>query len=112
MTNLLPKVDVMMTNGGYGGVQYAMAHGLPLVVAGATPGEARNCRSGGVGRRRVSMGTGKPTAEKLCTAIRSTLSDTSYRVRVRALQAEMQRHDAVIEVCTTLEARAEANAQV
>lgn len=34
--HLLPKVDVMVTNGGYGGVQYALAHGVPLIVAGAT----------------------------------------------------------------------------
>ena len=33
---LLPHVDVMITNGGYGGVQFALAHGVPLVVAGAT----------------------------------------------------------------------------
>ena len=31
---LLPHVDVMVTNGGYGGVQQALAHGVPLVVAG------------------------------------------------------------------------------
>ncbi len=31
---LLPHVDAMVTNGGYGGVQQALAHGVPLVVAG------------------------------------------------------------------------------
>ena len=31
---LLPLTDVMVTNGGYGGVHYAMEHGVPLVVAG------------------------------------------------------------------------------
>ncbi|MFA4895080.1 glycosyltransferase [Microbacterium sp.] len=33
---LLPLVDVMVTNGGYGGVQQALAHGVPIVVAGQT----------------------------------------------------------------------------
>ena len=33
---LLPMVDVIVTNGGYGGVQQALAHGVPLVVAGET----------------------------------------------------------------------------
>jgi UDP:flavonoid glycosyltransferase YjiC (YdhE family) len=110
--HLLPKVDVMVTNGGYGGVQYALAHGVPLVVAGATeekPEIAARVAWAGVG---VNMGTGKPTAAKLRTAIRSTLSEMSYRDRARALQKEMERHDAVIEVCTTLEALAETNAQV
>ena len=33
---LLPRTDVLVTNGGYGGVQQALAHGVPLVVAGRT----------------------------------------------------------------------------
>jgi hypothetical protein len=33
---LLPKVDVMITNGGYGAVQRALSTGVPLVVAGNT----------------------------------------------------------------------------
>lgn len=106
--HLLPKVDLMVTNGGYGGVQFALAHGIPLVVAGATeekPEIAARVAWAGVG---INMRTGKPTPEKLRTAIHSTLSDTSYRDRARALQEEMRRHDAVTEVCTTLEALAEA----
>ena len=31
---LLPKVSVMVTNGGYGAVNYALSLGVPLVVAG------------------------------------------------------------------------------
>ncbi len=33
---LLPYTSAMVTNGGYGGVQTALAHGVPLVVAGVT----------------------------------------------------------------------------
>ena len=33
---LLPHVDVMVSNGGYGGTQFALAHGIPVVVAGET----------------------------------------------------------------------------
>ena len=33
---LLPHVDAMVTNGGYGGVQNALSFGVPLVVAGDT----------------------------------------------------------------------------
>jgi len=101
--HLLPKVDVMVTNGGYGGVQHALAHGIPLVVAGATedkPEVASRVAWSGVG---LNMRTGKPTAEKLRTAIRRVLSDPSYKDRARALQQEMSRQDSVAEVCATLE---------
>ena len=33
---LLPHTDVMITNGGFGGVQRALSFGVPLVVAGTT----------------------------------------------------------------------------
>ena len=34
--NLLSHVDVMVTNGGYGGIQQALAHATPLVVSGTS----------------------------------------------------------------------------
>lgn len=34
--DLMPRVDVFVTNGGYGGLHYALAHGAPMVVAGDT----------------------------------------------------------------------------
>ncbi len=33
---LLPQVDVFVANGGYGGVQLALSHGVPIVGAGRT----------------------------------------------------------------------------
>jgi hypothetical protein len=35
---LLPRTEVMVTNGGYGGTQMALYHGVLLVVAGSLPG--------------------------------------------------------------------------
>ena len=37
---LLPKVDVLVTNGGYGSVNQAMSFGIPLVTAGLTEDKA------------------------------------------------------------------------
>ena len=41
--HLLPRVDVVVTNAGYGGVQFALAHGVPLVAAGRTEEKAEIC---------------------------------------------------------------------
>ena len=50
---LLPHVDAMVTNGGYGGVQQALAHGVPLVVAGDSEDKPEVAARGAVvGRRR------------------------------------------------------------
>ncbi len=34
--HLMPKVDLLMTNGGYGTVQIALAYGVPIVAFGKT----------------------------------------------------------------------------
>ena len=60
-TELLPLVDVMVTNGGYGGVQMALAYGVPLVGAGTTEDKmevnARVAHSGA----GVSLKVDRPT---------------------------------------------------
>ena len=58
---LLPHVDVMVTNGGYGGVQQALANGVPLVVAGDSedkPEVAARVQWSGAG---VNLHTGRPS---------------------------------------------------
>lgn len=42
-SQLLPHVDVMVTNGGYNGVQMALANGVPLVAAGQTEDKPEVC---------------------------------------------------------------------
>jgi len=91
---LLPQVDVMVTNGGYGGVQQALAHGVPLVVAGDSedkPEVAARVRWSGAG---VDLRTGRPTPVQLATAVRRVLEQPSFRQRATALQIEIAQTDA------------------
>jgi UDP:flavonoid glycosyltransferase YjiC (YdhE family) len=56
--HLLPHVDAMVTNGGYGGVQTALGHGVPLVAAGRTEEKPEVCARGvGEGRDRPEDAT-------------------------------------------------------
>jgi len=89
---LLPRVDVMVTNGGYGGVQYAIAHGVPLIVAGASedkPEVAARVHWSGTG---INLRTGRPTQPAIRTAVRSVLRGSSYRQRAADLGADMARY--------------------
>lgn len=86
---LLPKVDVMVTNGGFGGVQRALAHGLPLVVAGSTedkPEVAARVAWSGAG---LNLRTARPTPARLRRAVRSALYDPRYRQAAQRLQQEI-----------------------
>jgi len=89
---LLPRVDVMVTNGGYGGVQYALAHGVPLVVAGSSedkPEVAARVHWSGTG---INLRAGRPAPTAIRTAVRSVLRGSSYRQRAAELGADMARY--------------------
>ena len=65
---LLPRVDVMVTNGGWGGVLAALAAGIPLVVAGGDldkPEVAARVAWSGAG---VNLRSGRPSARARCCA--------------------------------------------
>ena len=61
-SELLPKTAVMVTNGGYGGVQKALANGVPLVVAGAREDKPEVAAPGRVVRQRCQFAGRAPKA--------------------------------------------------
>ena len=73
---LLPHADVMVTNGGYGGVQQALANGVPLVVAGDSedkPEVAARVQWSGAG---INLHTGRPSPAMVARAVRRVLAAT------------------------------------
>jgi UDP:flavonoid glycosyltransferase YjiC (YdhE family) len=86
---LLPKTAVYVTNGGYGGVQYALRYGVPIVTSGGKedkPEVAARVAWAGAGRR-VRSETPSPAA--VGAAVRSVLQEPGYRTKARAIAAEM-----------------------
>jgi UDP:flavonoid glycosyltransferase YjiC (YdhE family) len=105
---LLPHVDAMVTNGGYGGVQQALANGVPLIVAGDSedkPEVAARVQWSGTG---VNLHTGRPSRAMVARAVRRVLHGRSYRVRARALQAEIAASDPLGDISAGLAQLCEA----
>ena len=95
---LLPKVDVLVTNGGYGSVNQALSFGIPLVTAGLTEDKADvNVRVAwsGVG---INLATNEPTPQALRDAIRSVLDKANYRSRASSMANEFARVDTRSEI--------------
>jgi UDP:flavonoid glycosyltransferase YjiC (YdhE family) len=87
--DLMPKVRVFVTNGGYGGLHFALGHGVPIVVAGDTEDKMETTRRvewSGVG---VNLRTGKPTEAQIGAAVERVLSERRFRERALALRAEI-----------------------
>ena len=92
---LLPRTSVMVTNGGYGGVQIALSHGVPLVVAGTTedkPEVAARVAWSGAG---INLRTSTPTGNMVRNAVRKILVEPAFRLRAQRLAAEYAQYDAV-----------------
>ena len=90
---LLPITDVLVTNGGYGGVQQALGQRIPLVVAGQTEDKVEvSARVGwsGVG---VNLRTNRPGPVQVRDAVERVLDDPSYRLAAERLADEMAKAD-------------------
>lgn len=88
-SDLLPHCDVFITNGGFGGVQLALSHGIPLVVAGSTedkPEVAARVEWAGCGN---NLRTGTPTPQALLAAVRTILCDDAYASKSRGIRDAM-----------------------
>jgi UDP:flavonoid glycosyltransferase YjiC (YdhE family) len=95
---LLPKVNVFVTNGGYGSVNQAMSFGIPLVTAGLTEDKADvNARVAwsGVG---IDLATNAPTPQQLREAIRTVLDKPYYRVHASLMAEEFDTIDTRSEI--------------
>lgn len=83
-----PKVDLLVTNGGYGTVSGALRGGVPIVAAGRTEDKAEvgaRVAWPGVG---VELVTDTPAVEALREAAGRVLRESSFQERTRALATE------------------------
>ncbi|MFG3344258.1 glycosyltransferase [Streptomyces sp. NPDC048018] len=93
--DLLPLADLLVTNGGYGGTQAALAHGVPLVVGGDTedkPEVAARVEWTGTG---VNLRTADPSDDALRAAVDTVLGTPSFSERAAELAKEYAAHDAL-----------------
>jgi UDP:flavonoid glycosyltransferase YjiC (YdhE family) len=101
---LLPKVDVFVTNGGYGAVNHAFSLGVPTVVAGETEDKlfvAARVEWAGAG---INLKTRYATAVQIRNAVRAILTNKQYRQEAQRLQATFARYDALDELARAVDA--------
>jgi UDP:flavonoid glycosyltransferase YjiC (YdhE family) len=99
---LLPKVDVLVTNGGYGTVNQALSHGIPIIAAGLTEDKADvNARIGWSGAG-IDLKTNHATSVAIRTAVRTVLDTQDCRRHARRLAAEFAAIDTRAEILRLL----------
>jgi UDP:flavonoid glycosyltransferase YjiC (YdhE family) len=101
--HLLPHVDVMVTNGGYGGTQLALAHGVPLVVAGETEDKrevAARVEWSGAG---INLRKQRPSPQTVREAVKEVLENPVYRQNAGRIKADFAKYDAPTRAAELLE---------
>ncbi|MFB8387922.1 glycosyltransferase [Microbacterium sp. NPDC055910] len=76
---LLPRLEAMITNGGWGGTLAALSHGVPLVIAGGDldkPEIAARVAWSGSG---VNLRTGTPSAAKVADGYDRVMDDPAFQ---------------------------------
>lgn len=104
--HLLPHVNVMVTNGGYGGTQLALAHGIPLVVAGETEDKievAARVEWTGAG---INLRKQRPSPDEVRDAVKEVLVNPVYRENAKRIQSDFAKYDAPTRAAELLEALA------
>ena len=85
---LLPHVDVMISNGGFGAVQLAIANGVPMVVAGTSEDKKEVTAHVGWSGIGINLRTSRPAPAVIADSVGRVLNEPRFRERTRALQAE------------------------
>jgi UDP:flavonoid glycosyltransferase YjiC (YdhE family) len=86
---LMPRVDVFVSNGGYGGLHHALAHGVPMVVAGDTEDKMETTRRVEWSGAGVNLHTARPAEAAIADAVDRVLHDAAFRDRAWELRAEI-----------------------
>ncbi|HEX8219456.1 MAG TPA: glycosyltransferase [Chloroflexia bacterium] len=109
---LMPYVSVVVTNGGYGAVQAALAGGVPVIVAWRTAEKAETGARvtwAGVG---IDLKKDRPSVKQIGVAVREVLEDSTYWLKAQAVAADFARHDAPTEAAALIEKLAETRQPV
>jgi UDP:flavonoid glycosyltransferase YjiC (YdhE family) len=99
---LLPKVDVLITNGGYGAVQQALSFGVPLVVAGDTEEKAFTAARVAWTGAGINLESRRPSPEQIRTAVHTILAGSQYREQAHRLRKNFSRYDALTAIARSV----------
>ncbi|WP_099063245.1 glycosyltransferase [Serratia sp. BW106] len=94
----LPQAALLITNGGYGSINYALDQGVPLIVAGTGEDKleaATRVVAAGCG---INLHTSNPDQAQLRQAVQQILTQPMYRQRAALVQADYARHDALTAI--------------
>jgi len=96
--DVMPQVDVYITNGGYGGVLLGIQNKTPMVVAGVHEGKNEICARVGYFKLGIDLRTELPIPRQIFKAVEEVAANPLYRKNVNKLAEEFQQYNSA-ELC-------------
>jgi MGT family glycosyltransferase len=101
---ILPKVDVLITNGGYGAVNHAFSLGVPVVVAGESEDKDMVAARVGWTGAGINLKTRYASADQIRKAVRAILTNKQYREEAQRLRTAFSRYNALDQLARAVNA--------
>lgn len=100
---IMPEINLLITNGGYGTVNMAISHGIPIISAGLTEDKeevSAHVQWSGAG---IDLRTNQATPDAIRDAVHQIYTQPSYRERAEQLSLEFASHDVRAELLNLIE---------
>jgi PAS domain-containing protein len=100
---IMPEIDLLITNGGYGTVNMAISHGIPIISAGLTEDKeevSAHVQWSGAG---IDLRTNQATPEAIRHAVEEIFAQPGYRERAQQLSLAFANHDVESELLSLIE---------
>jgi UDP:flavonoid glycosyltransferase YjiC (YdhE family) len=101
--DLLPHTDVLVTNGGFGGVQHALRLGTPVVLAGQDEDGLRGNAHVAATGAAIAIADERPDAMSIRKAVETVLTTADFRRNAERLAAEHAGLDALAAIARTVD---------
>jgi UDP:flavonoid glycosyltransferase YjiC (YdhE family) len=100
---IMPEIDLLITNGGYGTVNMAISHGIPVISAGLTEDKEEVSAHVQWSRAGIDLRVNQASPEAIRHAVDDIFTHSGYRERAKQLSIEFASHDVEAELLSLIE---------